>query len=78
MTTIEYKPHCANCGALIDEEVTYSEIISEHRTGLRLLTPDGIEINPYRCNHCGEFFDGITIRQPRNVGPEILVARYIE
>lgn len=69
MTIIEYKPHCANCGALIDEEVTYSEIIYGDRNS-KLLLSTGIEINPRRCSHCDEIFVGIQMREPRKVGIE--------
>ena len=71
MTKIEYKPHCAKCGTLINAEVTYGKIIHRNRNlMLRLL--DDIEINPRRCNNCGEIFDGITIRPPKEVeGVEI-------
>ena len=60
MTKIEYKPHCGKCGALIDEEISYRNIIVEGR----LINPSGIVIEPYRCKNCGELFNIIEVAPP--------------
>ena len=65
MTKIEYKPHCAKCGALINEEVIYCEgtAIDDPCTGNLYLKK--AQIAPYSCKNCGEIFDGIEIRGPK-------------
>lgn len=68
MTKIEYKPHCGKCGALIDEEVTYQDVISEGRAISDYSYSNGIEISPYQCNNCGEMFDKIEIKMPKKDG----------
>lgn len=65
MTRIVYKPHCAKCGALINGEVAFREIIDE------LKAPNGYfcnhpiyDISPYKCEKCGELFEGIEMKMP--------------
>lgn len=64
MTKIEYKPHCGKCGALINEEVTYRDVIIEGKSISDYSYSNGIEISPYRCNNCGEPFNLIEIKMP--------------
>lgn len=68
MTKIEYKPHCANCGALIDQEVTYRDIISEGKSIRDYSYSNGIAIDPYRCSYCGEMFNRIEVKMPKKNG----------
>jgi DNA-directed RNA polymerase subunit RPC12/RpoP len=68
MTKIEYKPHCGKCGALIDEEVTYRDVVIEDKSIRDYSYLSGVVIEPYRCSHCGEMFDRIEIRIPKNDG----------
>jgi DNA-directed RNA polymerase subunit RPC12/RpoP len=68
MTKIEYKPHCGKCGALIDEEVTYQDIVIEGESIRDYSYLSYVAIEPYRCSHCGEMFDRIEIRIPKNNG----------
>jgi DNA-directed RNA polymerase subunit RPC12/RpoP len=68
MTKIEYKPHCGKCGALIDEEVTYRDVVIEDKSIRDYSYLSGVAIEPYRCSHCGEMFDRIEIRIPKNDG----------
>jgi DNA-directed RNA polymerase subunit RPC12/RpoP len=68
MTKIEYKPHCGKCGALINEEVTYRDIVIEGESIRDYSYLSGVAIEPYRCSHCGEMFDRIEIRIPKNDG----------
>lgn len=65
MTKIVYKPHCAKCGALINEEVSYRDIIFEDRASSDCLYLSDIAIEPYRCNHCGEIFNLIEVKIPK-------------
>ncbi len=68
MTKIVYKPHCAKCGALIDEEVSYRNIITEGRAISDYSYPRDIVIDPYRCNWCGEMFNQIEVKMPKKDG----------
>lgn len=68
MTKIEYKPHCGKCGALIDEEVTYRNIVIEGKSIRDYSYLSGIVIEPYRCSYCGEMFDRIEVKIPKNDG----------
>jgi DNA-directed RNA polymerase subunit RPC12/RpoP len=69
MTKIEYIPHCANCGALINEEIVYREDKVEvtNNAYIRNLYLNSIKILPYRCSNCGEIFNKIEIKQPRKI-----------
>ena len=66
MTKIVYAPHCARCGALINEEVVYGDITIKDKS-LGKLYLRSIEISPYRCKNCGEIFDRIEIKAPRRI-----------
>jgi len=68
MTKIEYKPHCGKCGALIDEEVTYRNIVIEGKSIRDYSYLSGIVIEPYRCSYCGEMFDRIEVKIPKKDG----------
>lgn len=68
MTKIEYKPHCGKCGALIDEEVTYRDVIIEGKSIRDYSYLSSVVIEPYRCSHCGEMFDRIEVRIPKKDG----------
>lgn len=66
---IVYKPHCNNCGILIDTseyEITYQEIYENCREAM-LAEKVGVEIYPNRCEHCGAVFDSIEITQPKKL-----------
>jgi hypothetical protein len=64
MGTIIYKPHCAKCGALINDEVGYHKRITiEHNMG-NYLNREPYDIQPNRCKVCGEYFSTIEIRHP--------------
>ena len=68
MTKIEYKPHCGKCGALIDEEVTYRNVVIEGKSIRDYSYLSGVVIEPYRCSYCGEMFDRIEVKIPKNDG----------
>lgn len=59
MGRIIYKPHCAECGALINDEVIYRR--------LELINPKNcfFEIKPNRCESCGAWFEAIAIPMPK-------------
>lgn len=64
MGTIIYKPHCARCGAIINQEVTYRGVAEEIAKNC-LYSGSLIEIEPYRCTCCGEIFGTIEIPMPK-------------
>ena len=71
MGTIIYKPHCARCGATINEEVIYRK--HETRIAKNFLYSGGfIEIEPNRCENCGEVFETIEIPIPKEGEGEVL------
>lgn len=68
--TIVYLPHCAKCGALIEEKPRYS--ISENK----VVTNDGetlgilstfVQIEPERCKVCDAYFTRIEMEPPERV-----------
>ncbi len=62
-TKIVYKPHCGNCGAPINDDVSYQDIyerLTESALAHRVFT----EIQPYRCYCCGVPFNCIEITPP--------------
>ena len=65
MTKIVYLPHCARCGALIKEEVIYSDEVIKDETLSKLYLRKNRNISPYSCKNCGEIFDVIEIKVPR-------------
>lgn len=65
MSSIVYKPHCDNCGAVIDCRVSYEELcIPSH--GDKLLKPL-YEIQPWRCPRCDTSFEAIEIPSPESL-----------
>ena len=69
MTAIEYKPHCSNCGAIIDEEVKYRDVDIAFERKLRShLFLNNIEIDPHRCKNCGKTFCRIEMEMPTKMG----------
>ena len=60
MTKIIYRPHCSKCGAIINEKVSYQEIISDDFP-YHLINA---AMNPSKCECCGEYFIGIQIDLP--------------
>ena len=67
MTKIVYLPHCARCGALINEEVTYSDEVIKDETLSKLYLRKNRNISPYSCKNCGAIFDNIKIIKPRKI-----------
>jgi len=64
MGTIIYKPHCAECGALINEKVTYRRLEPLIPTKF-LYSGSFIEIEPNRCESCGAWFETIAVPMPK-------------
>ena len=64
MGTIIYKPHCAKCGSIINDEVTYRRL--EMKIAKNYLYSGGcIEIEPNRCESCGDWFETIEVPMPK-------------
>lgn len=62
MCRIIYKPHCSNCGAIIEDEVAYGYNMLD-----KLDFTIGTEfwICPKRCKSCGEKFEAIELKPPK-------------
>lgn len=65
MGTIIYKPHCAKCGAIINDEVTYRRLETRIKNSYLLHYSGLIEIEPNRCASCGEVFETIEVPMPK-------------
>jgi hypothetical protein len=64
MAQIVYKPHCSNCGAVIEDEITYIEHVIINK--IKNITPIDISpISPCKCPYCGKYFDSIIIKPPK-------------
>lgn len=66
-TKIIYKPHCGNCGALINNDirgVEYSDIY-EKSTDKMLYKKLYTQVFPVRCTNCGAIFNCIEIPMPK-------------
>ena len=67
MARIIYKPHCSECGALIDDEIMYEKI----KYGFTKYIDDELTyIYPTKCKACGEYFDCIEIAPPIDLTKE--------
>lgn len=71
MGTIVYKPHCDKCGALIDEKISYRNIIFGP-TSNSDLAGQWIDVFPTKCEHCGQPFSTIEIPIPKQEPTEYL------
>lgn len=65
MGKIIYKPHCASCGALINEEVVYRSHEIRYANGYLYHKSGFIDIEPNRCTRCGEIFEIIEVPIPQ-------------
>ncbi len=70
MGTIVYKPHCSKCGAVINEEISYRNIVLS-------ATPNHFarqwtDVFPTRCAHCNQPFTAIEIPMPKQETTEYL------
>ena len=54
LTTIIYKPHCGECGHLIDTEVEYQDVYTVP-TEVLLSKKVRSYIYPSKCAYCGGF-----------------------
>lgn len=71
MARIVYKPHCSECGALINDEVMYEKIELEALKERGDFIREFINIlRPTKCEVCGEYFDCIEITPPTNLTEE--------
>lgn len=73
MARIVYKPHCSECGAVINDEVMYKKIKLEVEKGMDWRFGDEYtNIYPTRCKSCGEYFNYIEIKLPADLTGERL------
>lgn len=69
---IKYIPHCSKCGAIIDEKVSYKEILlddDDYIINHRCIKFDNkiTLVSPQRCTNCGAVFNYIEIEQPKKI-----------
>lgn len=62
MCRIIYKPHCSNCGAIIEDEVVYGYNILDMPDFMIRIEP---WVYPNRCKSCGEIFETIELKPPK-------------
>lgn len=70
MGAIVYKPHCSKCGAVINEKISYINVVFSS-------TPNNLaeqftEVFPTKCEHCGQPFNTIEIPMPEQEPTEYL------
>ena len=73
MARIIYKPHCSECGALINDEIMYEKIkldVFERYGFTKYIDDELTNIYPTKCKACGEYFDCIEITPPTNLTRE--------
>jgi DNA-directed RNA polymerase subunit RPC12/RpoP len=75
MGTILYKPHCAKCGALIDDDIAYRGLI-EHVVDSGTCQETMVMVYPNKCKCCGEPFSSIEIPLPRELDPAEVLWEY--
>lgn len=70
-TQIVYKPHCNNCGFLIDSKVEYQDIyesIGRTSNGTTIAKRKaGANIYPNKCKACGAWFYSIEMTLPEKL-----------
>lgn len=66
LTTIIYKPHCGECGHLIDTKVEYQDVYTSP-TEVMLSKRVGSYIYPNKCAFCGASFKSIQIDPPKRL-----------
>ena len=65
MARIIYKPHCSECGAVINDKIMYETINLKNFIG-----DNYTNIYPMKCKTCGAYFDCIEITPPTNLTKE--------
>lgn len=65
MARIIYKPHCSECGEVINDEVMYETINLKNFIG-----DSYTNIYPMKCKTCGAYFNCIEIKPPINLTKE--------
>ena len=68
MAKIIYQPHCSDCGAVIFDDVAIRKTLLDCEMNLKQEITD---IEPFRCPVCGNMFETIEIRPPREEISEI-------
>lgn len=66
LAKIIYKPHCGECGHLIDTEVTYQDVYTSP-TEVMLSKRICSYIYPNKCAFCGVSFENIQIEPPKRL-----------
>ena len=68
MSKIIYKPHCEQCGALIEQKIQIKRIVREIGDSIRwIYHTTCYEFDPYQCENCGATFDSAEFQPPEEV-----------
>ena len=67
MARIVYKPHCSECGAVINDDIMYETIILPLGEEDSILNYKYTNVYPMECKTCGAHFDCIEITPPINL-----------
>ena len=70
MARIVYKPHCSECGAVINDDIMYETIILPLGEEDSILNYKYTNVYPMKCKTCGAYFDCIEITPPINLTKE--------
>lgn len=72
MGTIVYKPHCSKCGAVINEQISYRNMVFGP-TSNNLLAQQWTDVFPTKCKYCNQPFNAIEIPMPGQEPTEYLM-----
>ena len=69
MSKIVYKPHCEQCGSLIEQNIQFKRITLQVGDSTRWLYNSTLdyEFNPFQCKICGAVFDSAEVQLPEEV-----------
>lgn len=68
MSKIIYKPHCGQCGALIEQKIQIKRATLEVGDHVPILYRSPYyKFDPYRCDVCGATFDSAEFQPPKEV-----------
>lgn len=69
MARIIYRPHCSECGAVINDDIMYETIMLPLGED-SILNYKYTNVYPMKCKTCGAYFDCIEITSPIDLTKE--------
>ena len=68
MSKIVYKPHCEQCGALIEQKIQIKRTVLEIGNSIHwIYHPADYTFDPHQCENCGAIFDLAEFQPPEEV-----------